>query len=97
MQKWLGINNIALEIVNLNKLYKNLVSIGVDVHFKTSHMILIYSRLNGGQLKHIEVNFDSLKELRELVQELKTRYHTENTIFDAPRDQQQFLEKVNEI
>ena len=45
---WLGIET---DIEKLNVLYSNLTSIGIDVHFKSPHMILIFSRLKGGQIR----------------------------------------------
>ena len=70
-------------INKLDFVTKNLVSIGVDVHFKEPHMILIYSRLGGGQLREIRVHFKDLRELEDLVRELKARYATDYVIIDA--------------
>ena len=64
------------EIIKLKVLYSDLVSIGVDVHFKEPHMILIYSKINGGQLRHIEADFDNLKELNEFCRHLREKYKT---------------------
>lgn len=68
----------------LGELYSDLVNIGIDVHFKEPHMILIYSKLKGGQLKHIPVKLDSLVELNELVKHLKERYSTKKATWDIP-------------
>lgn len=84
LRSWLEIDNIVYNIKTLNELYSDLVSIGVDVHFKSPHMILIYSQLNGGQLRYIEVNFNDLKELLQLVKELKKRYQTDKIWWDCP-------------
>ncbi len=78
LRNWLGIEE-------LDKHYRDLVSIGVDVHFKKPHMILIYSHLNGGLIKHIDAAFDNLQDLTELVRELEDRYKTRRTIWDVPR------------
>lgn len=102
LRKWLGITNIEAKvidnraflgsrIVNLEHLCSDLVNIGVDVHFKSPHMILIYSKLNGGQLRHIDVNFRDLKELRDCVEELQYKYNTRDAIYDMPPAARQFF------
>ena len=72
------------EIKKLEKLTNDLVSIGVDVNFKEPHMILIYSRLNGGQIREIPAQFDNLRDLEEFVKELKERYRTKVETWDKP-------------
>lgn len=63
---------------------KDLVSIGVDVHFKEPHMILIYSKLNGGQLRHISVDLKDIRELRDLIANIEYTYGTNKTTWDTP-------------
>jgi hypothetical protein len=97
LRKWLGIAR-NLELIRYNEqairtnekeiaynqvVTKNLASIGVDVHFKEPHMILIYSKLNGGQLRHISAEFKDLQELNQFVKELKFRYNTDKVTLDA--------------
>lgn len=84
IQKWLGIVALIHRTNELYQLYSDLVSIGVDVHFKSPHMILIYSQLKGGQIRHIEANFASISELNSFVEELKGRFHTEQLTYDFP-------------
>ncbi len=91
LRNWLGIELLKYEvglqlseIKELKKLYSNLVSIGVDVHFKEPHMILIYSKLNGGQLRHIEADFKDLRELQHLVNVLKDKYRAREATYDTP-------------
>lgn len=84
LRRWLGIERHEDRLDDLNQLYSDLVSIGVDVHFKEPHMILIYSRLKGGQLRHIDANFESLAELNDFVKWLKEKYKTEKTTWDVP-------------
>lgn len=91
IKKWLGIYEIEKtqrllhnDIKEIKETISDLVSIGVDVHFKSPHMILIYSKLNGGQLKHIEADFQSIRELKELVSELRHRYKTKMMTIDKP-------------
>jgi len=99
LRRWLGITH-NLELIRCNEKAiselsgivhatdqrtKDLVNIGVDVHFKEPHMILIYSKLNGGQLRHISVAIDNTKELQQMVQTLKERYGTRETTWDKPR------------
>ncbi len=98
LRKYLGINEVNKKITSLNHRinylstqYKDLVSIGIDVHFKSPHMILIYSKINGGQLKHIDVNFKDLQELLKLVKELKERYNTKVTTYDVPPSMKYFI------
>ena len=71
-------------INRLEELYKDLVSIGVDIHFKEPTMILIYSELNGGYIKHIPVKFESMVELHKFIQELKYRFNTDRVFVDPP-------------
>ena len=84
IQRWLGIEKLDTKIQRLDKLYQDLASLGVDIHFKEPHMILIYSRLNGGQIKHIEANFETMKDLMGFVRELQNRFKTERVFIDAP-------------
>lgn len=82
LRSWLGIDGLEDDFVKLEKLYSDLVSIGVDVHFKEPHMILIYSKLNGGQIRHIPANFKTMKELQSFVQWLKEKYSTDIETWD---------------
>jgi hypothetical protein len=84
LRDWLGIYNNDCKIRRLNNLYKDLVSIGVDVHFKSPHMILIYSRLKGGQIFEIDAHFDNNKDLMDFVKELKYRFNTSYIHTDIP-------------
>jgi len=94
IRKWLGLAELedamtvaALELeeahIKLDAI-RDLVHVGVDVHFKEPHMVLIYSKLNGGQIRHIPVGIENLAELRSMVEEIKARYHTQEVIWDAP-------------
>jgi hypothetical protein len=85
LRLWLGVESLNSKVNRLDNLYADLVSIGVDVHFKEPHMILIYSRLNGGQIREVRANFNNLKELNEFVRELKQRYATNHEIWDFPQ------------
>ena len=78
---WLGIET---NIEKLNVLYSNLTSIGIDVRFKSLHMILIFSRLKGGQIRQIDADFKDLKELNELAKHLKEKYKTKDIFYDLP-------------
>ena len=82
LRKWLGIEENCRLIQENSETIKNLVSIGVDVHFKEPHMILIYSKLRGGQIRHIPVRLDNIRDLQNLVQELKNRYKTNVETWD---------------
>jgi hypothetical protein len=77
LRAWLGIDSLESEI-------KDLVNIGVDVHFTHPHMILIYSRLKGGQLRHIDAQFNNIAELNAFVTELRRKFNTRITTWDAP-------------
>lgn len=63
----------------------DLAHVGVDVHFKSPHMILVYTKLNGGQIHHIDAEFKTIKELRDFIQSLKARFRTELGTTDWPR------------
>lgn len=69
----------------LEKQLANSLEIGVDIHMKTPHMILIWSSLNGGMIKHIETNIKDMRALREMIKEIKNTYGCRNVTFDAPR------------
>lgn len=99
IQHWLDISDMQISIQHLNRRSNeavddinkldrrttDLVSIGVDVHFKEPHMILIYSRLNGGQIREISARFDSLADLTRAVREIEERYGSRrSTTWDAP-------------
>lgn len=89
LRKWLGLDKdvqlLKTDLKNLEDTMKDLVNIGVDVHFKEPHMILIYSRLNGGQLRHIDADFKNLKDLDLFVCELRGRFNTSRETWDVPR------------
>lgn len=95
LREWLGVDQDVLtlktHIDNLYELNKDLVSIDVDVHFKNPHMILIYTRLNGGQLRHVEADFKDIKELTNFVRDLKRRFHTTRGIYDSPPHLKQYF------
>ena len=105
IRKWLGISNLEIDtknleisinsskmrLNNLDALYADLVSIGIDVHFKSPHMILIYSNLKGGQLRHIEASFETLQELNDLVKFLKEKYKTKEITWDMPPHTSRFF------
>ncbi len=82
VEETVGLNKAA--VLSLEKLYSDLVSIGVDVHFTKPHMILIYSKINGGQLRHIDAHFDNLKELNEFCHHLREKYNTKMQTNDIP-------------
>jgi len=84
LRMWLGIYNNDCKINRLNNLYKDLIFIGVDVHFKSPHMILIYSPLKGGQIREIKADFKNMKDLNDFVLELRNRFNTDNITFDLP-------------
>lgn len=92
VQQWLGIIEMDLrirdarnDISRIDRRTTDLVSIGVDVHFKEPHMILIYSRLNGGQLREIRADFKDMRELQQFVEELKNRFNTRFVTVDRPQ------------
>lgn len=76
----------------LEGVYKNLASIGVDVHFKEPHMIVIYSHLGGGQIRHIPAYFNNLTELNEYCRRLRKEFNTERIIFDLPHGCPKFFD-----
>jgi hypothetical protein len=85
------IRNLEMEISllkrkvdSLEKFYQDVVHIGVDVHFKSPHMILIYTRLGGGQIREIEANFENLRELNQFCQQLKSAFRTDQMTIDLP-------------
>jgi len=84
LRSWLGIENNQASINDLNRLYSALTSIGIDVHFKEPHMILIFSKLKGGQIRHIDAHFENLSELNHLAKRLKEEYRPRDIFYDFP-------------
>lgn len=91
LRKWLGVDKLATENMLLTQTIENLVNIGVDVHFKSPHMILIYSKLNGGQLRHIDADFKDIRDLQRFVGDLKARFRTNIDTWDTPPQMRGFL------
>lgn len=89
LRKWLGLDGdverLKVDLRSLESTIQDLVSIGVDVHFTEPHMILIYSRLKGGQLRHIDADFKDIKDLDRFVHELRDRFKTSRETWDVPR------------
>jgi hypothetical protein len=97
---WLGIESLEVsskrlseEFSRQDELLKDLVSIGVDVHFKSPHMILVYSAIKGGQIRHIEAKFDDLRDLRNFTEYLRRKFNTEKVTWDGPLGTHQFLKR----
>lgn len=78
------IRELKREVEYLRGLYKNLVSIGVDVHFKEPHMIIVYSNIAGGQIRHIPVHFRNISELNDFCRRLRETYNTDKITYDVP-------------
>lgn len=96
LRKWLGVEQNETDIETLNRLYSDLVSIGIDIHFKNPHMILIFSKINGGQIRHIDADFKDLRELNDFARWLKEKYQTREICWDAPLDVKKlFSEEMN--
>ena len=84
LRSWLGVEANQSELRALRELHKDLVSIGVDVHFKEQSMILVYTHLGGGQIRHIPGRFDNLSDLRMFVERLRSQFRTDVLTVDAP-------------
>lgn len=80
----LKIDEIKEEVKELNRLYTNLVSIGVDIHFREPTTIIIISKLKGGQVRHIPTEITSIRELNNLTAALRHQYRTNRVIWDKP-------------
>lgn len=92
LRHWLGIESIEKsynkhdnQLFDLNERLSSAMSIGVDVHFKKPHMIIIFSSLKGGQIRHIDTYFNNIKDLELLVKELKLKYKPRNVFWDTPQ------------
>ncbi len=88
---WLEIHHMAHEIEVMKKLHSDLVAIGVDAHFKEESMIIIFSHLNGGQVRHIPARFDNIRDLGRFVEHLKCTFRTDRVFVDAPHDLRGFF------
>ena len=91
LRKWLGIELLLRDVATTHNMVINATSrldvattIGVDVHFKSPHIIIIFSKLNGGQIRHIDAQFNNIKDLQRLVKELEERYKPGQTVYDMP-------------
>lgn len=81
LRKWLGVQYNQDQIIYLRGKYNilenrtsDIFEMGIDVHFKSPHMILIFSRVNGGQIRHIDIDIKDFRELQKITEELKYRY-----------------------
>lgn len=103
LQNWLGLPQLealvreaSSDALVARQRTKDLVQIGVDVHFKgESSMILVYSRLGGGQIREIPARFDNISDLNRAVKEIEGRYGADprGTIWDAPPAMRSFIER----
>lgn len=98
IKTWLGITKLEKEIEqlhrdqdalerklrSLDKWTKDVTGMGIDVHFKEPHMILIFTRMGGGQIRHIPVDLQNMRDLNDLVKELKYRYRVVKPFWDCP-------------
>jgi hypothetical protein len=78
------VRDLKRKMEEMDTLTKDLVNIGVDVHFNEPHMILIYSRLHGGQLRHVEANFKDMRDLNDFCRRLSEQYKTSRLTADMP-------------
>lgn len=85
-------SDLHRRIMMLEDLYKNLAAIGVDVHFKEPHMILIFSHIGGGQIRHIPAHFSNLTDLNEFCRRLKNQFNTDRITFDLPHGCPKFFD-----
>jgi len=76
--------NLKTRIESLEAFVQDVMHIGVDVHFKSPHMILIYTRLGGGQIREIEADFENLADLNRFCQRIKESFRTKQIIYDRP-------------
>ena len=77
LQDWLGITEIIEGPV---------VGMGVDVSctMREPHMIMVFTKLNGGSVRFIPVNVGSSRELEDMVKSLKVQYGIREVHYDAP-------------
>jgi hypothetical protein len=78
------ISLLKRKVESLERFYQDVVHIGVDVHFRSPHMILVYTRLGGGQIREIDADFADLRELNQFCQCLKESFRTKQSICDLP-------------
>jgi hypothetical protein len=90
LRTWLGVEHNERKNNSNEAAIRDIVSIGVDVHFKSPHMILVYSRVGGGQIREIPFKCDNMKELNGVVQELKQRFRTDFDTWDLPHGMHRF-------
>jgi hypothetical protein len=76
---------LKTRIESLEEFVQDVMQIGVDVHFKSPHMILIYTRLGGGQIREIEAYFEDLADLNRFCSSLKKSFRTNQITFDLPQ------------
>lgn len=81
---WLGLSEMRNDIEKVKQVVGAATTIGVDVNFGSPHMIIVFSKLNGGQIRHIDAQFDGLKELEEFVRVIKERYGARKMVYDMP-------------
>lgn len=71
---------INLKLNNLIDGNNRLSTIGVDLNFQGQSQIIILTKLNGGGIRFVNVNFKDAKHLEHTVKDLQYRFQS----FDAP-------------
>ena len=54
-------------------------------------MIIIFSKLNGGQIRHIDADFNNLKDLNNFTKELKDKYRIKHETWDIPTNMRKWI------
>lgn len=91
LRHWLGINSQSIDIAGLSndvsrieKISRDATITAADVHMKHETFIIVASRLNGGYVKIIPMDFDGINNLRGWIKTC-TRV-SQDVILDAHPD-----------
>lgn len=90
LKKWLGIEDISREIIEMELMRKNqyaeLTSISADVSITGQSNIVIVSRIGGGRVHIVNAHFSGLREIEEFIKYCQARFGATKNVIDAPRN-----------
>lgn len=64
---WLEIDRLEYSIDKIAQQLGEATATALDVHYKSNSIIIVASRLQGGNVRIVDADFDNLKHLREWV------------------------------
>jgi len=75
---------LEARVLDLESRIKETTLIGSDLHFEGDSVIVVASKLNGGQLRFIKAYFRSVRDMELMVGGLEERYKPTCFVPDVP-------------